>query len=221
MNRYEHFPRFQDMFNVLAITHRLQGSDDLRGKMQTEYFDVLESYPIEAVEFAYQSLRRKMKKWPVPADWLEALPPYGGIGRLPLASPAEITESDAAESLGYEAASVCTCRACVEAGCFMPPRFVPRLDRDGNVMDRRHPDRQGRALTLGRWIHGAELKAWYASRAAFYEQLYAIRDAEKMARFLPRPADTQKRIANLANFAKWRIADTKAPKEPPADEAHE
>ena len=106
---------------------RATPSEDMRMQMKNEYFAVLESYPVGAVEVAYQSLRRKMKKWPVPADWLEALPPVNSAERLPLMSDAEVKETEAAERLGYEAESVCTCKFCVEANLVMPPRFDPAI----------------------------------------------------------------------------------------------
>lgn len=191
----EHFDTFGDWFDVLAVTHRLTASEDLRVRMKAEYFDVLRPYPLEAVASSYESLRRKMKKWPVPADWLENLPPFGSVMRLPLASPEEIAENDEAEKLGYERAHVCTCQACVAADCFLPPRYVPRI-YDGAMIERRHPTKQGRPLLLGRWIHGEELKRWYRARANFYAQKALL--APTLPIFLE-PADRIARIAIEAN----------------------
>jgi hypothetical protein len=199
-----HLGQFAEWFNSLAVIHRLACSEDLKAKMLAEYFAVLEPYPIEAIESAYQSLRRKMKKWPVPADWLENLPPYGSTARLPLASPAEVAESDEAERLGYEAAAVCTCSRCVQAECFMPPRYVPRLDDQGQLIERRHPSRTGRALLLGRWLHGEELKRWYRARADFY----ALK--AKLAEKLPLPTSPDERLAQLRKTARGVIAETTA-----------
>jgi len=161
--------RFSEWFDVLAVTHRLQASDDMRGKMKAEYFDVLKSYPTRAVESAYQNLRRKMKKWPVPADWLENLPPFGSVTRLPMMTHEEARDSDEAESLGYERAEFCRCAVCErENATHLKSRHIPRLN-NGEVIERQHPKRQGRPVLLGRWIHGDELKRWYAGRAQFYE----------------------------------------------------
>lgn len=165
-----HLQRFSEWFDVLAVTHRLNASEDIRGRMKSEYFDVLRSYPIEAVASAYESLRRKMKKWPVPADWLEALPPFGSTGRLTLLTAEEEAENDAAEALGYEAAAYCHCSICErDQATHLKPRYVPRLDRDGQVMERRHPTRMGRPILLGMWLHGRPLKNWYIARARYYE----------------------------------------------------
>lgn len=162
-----HYQQFGDWFDVLAVTHRLQATEDQRTRMKAEYFDVLRSYPVEAIASSYESLRRKMKKWPVPADWLENLPPFGSTARLPPASPEEVAENDEAERLGYEAQAVCTCALCVAADCFLPPRYVPRMYQ-GEVIERRHPTKQGRPLLLGMWLHGESLKRWYRARAEFY-----------------------------------------------------
>ena len=169
------FNQFCEWFDVLAVTHRLACTEDLRGKMKAEYFQVLQPYPMEVVESAYQTLRRKMKKWPVPADWLEAMPPFGGVARLPLMTAAEQREHDHAEALGYEAEGVCACPLCAAEGVVMPPRYVPRQDRDGNFFERRHPSKQGHAALLGRWIHGKELRAWWTARAKFYEKLQSLK----------------------------------------------
>lgn len=198
-----HLRAFSDWFDVLAVTHRLQAPEDMRSKMKSEYFDVLRPYPIEAVSSAYESLRRKMKKWPVPADWLEALPPAGNTGRLMLATAAEVTENDEAERLGYEAVGRCACPRCVEAGCFLPPRYVPRLDRDGLTFERRHPLRDGRPILLGRWLHGEDLKRWYAARAQFYEL------KTKLGVELPLSALPEDRIQRLATEARAVMAEVR------------
>ena len=205
------FDRFCEWFDVLAVTHRLQSTEDLRGKMKAEYFDVLQSYPMEAVETSYQNLRRKMKKWPVPADWLENLPPTGSVARLPQMTHAEMRENDEAEALGYEAASVCRCAACVAANCLMPPRYVPRLDREGNPIERRHPVRVGRAILLGRWIHGSELRAWYNARAGWYEadqELQRQIAAHSMHR--GSPEERLNRLERFARSAKTTLAESTA-----------
>ena len=168
---------FSDWFDVLAVTHRLQAREDMRAKMKSEYFDVLRAYPLAIVESAYQTLRRRSKKWPTPADWCEALPPVSSVSRLAPMTREEQRESDHAESLGYEAEGPCACALCVAEGVVMPPRYVPRRDREGNFYERRHPVRQGRAVLLGRWIHGAELRSWWVARANFYEQLHALKPA--------------------------------------------
>lgn len=195
---------FAQWFNVLAVTHRLMASEDLKGRMLAEYFDVLRPYPFEAVEQSYQALRRKMKKWPVPADWLEALPAFGSVWRLPPLTDAEYQLNDEAEKLGYEREAVCQCRSCVDAGCFMPPRYVPVIDRDGKTIERRHPHRNSVPVLLGRWIHGDELKRWYAARARFYEM------KDKLAIKLPISDLPDDRLKRLTTEAVAVIAETKS-----------
>lgn len=203
---FEHdFQRFSDWFDVLAVTHRISGGEDLRQKMKAEYFDVLQSYPTDAVESAYQTLRRKMKKWPVPADWLEALPPSGSVSRLPELTRDEMRENDRAEALGYEAEDICKCTACVTANCVMPPRYVPRLDGQGREMERRHPVRAGRAVLLGRWLHGAELRAWYSARAVYYGLKGQIDAAEKAE--TTRKRTPEERMQRMTRLARLKIAE--------------
>jgi hypothetical protein len=200
------FDKFREWFDVMAITHGKSFSDDLRARTTAEYFDVLRPYPYELVQMSYETLRRKMKKWPVPADWLEALPPHSSVLRLPLMHDKEIERNDYAESVGYEWPSFCQCDVCVRDGAtHLKPRFVPRIDAHGNVTERRHPARQGRAIILGRWIHGAELKAWCAARADFYIRKTAIENAMKSERFT-----VQQRTERMSVAAAGVIAEHRA-----------
>lgn len=195
-----HAAKFSEWFDVLAVTHSKPfPGEEIRNRAKAEYFDVLRPYPIEAVSYAYESLRRKMKKWPVPADWLENLPPFGSAARLPPLTDAETAQNDDAERLGYEAAAVCECAFCVQAGCFMPPRYVPRLDAQGQVIERRHPKSDGRAVLLGRWIHGYELKSWYAARAQYYS-LKTLLDEQTQAQrsVSSQPEDRIRRLEQRA-----------------------
>lgn len=199
------FNQFSNWFDILAVTHRLSVNEDLKAKMKAEYFDVLRSYPMDAVETSYQNLRRKMKKWPVPADWLEALPPFGSIERLTPLTADEKAQNDEAETLGYEREEICKCRLCVEADCVMPPRYVPRVN--GEVIPRRDPVRMGRPVLLGRWLHGKELKSWYAARARYYEQKTVVWAALLKEKTL----DSRQRIEKLAVTAKVAIMQNAAP----------
>jgi hypothetical protein len=201
------YARFSEWFDVLAVTHRLQGSEDMRGKMKAEYFDVLRSYPFRAVESAYQTLRRKMKKWPVPADWLEALPPFGSVTRLPLMTDAEADESDEAERLGYERDEFCHCALC-ERGhtTHLKSRCVPRLDANGHELERQHPRRQGRPVLLGRWIHSDELRRWAAARGAFYEQKDVIGQAMQLEQ-ITRRSSPELRLKHLETQVAAKIAE--------------
>lgn len=161
---------------MLAVTHRLQAAEDLRAKMKAEYFAVLRDYPVDIVQQAYETLRRRMKKWPVPADWLEAFPPFGSVERLPVATPEQIAMNAEAERLGYEPEEYCRCEICVrEEATHLKSRYVPIVvGPDEKVIERRDPHRAGRPILLGRWIHGHELKRWYAARAKFYEMKNTI-----------------------------------------------
>lgn len=194
--------KFEEWFDVLAVTHRLQAKPELLVKMRAEYFAVLQPYSFEAVESAYQSLRRKMKKWPVPADWLEALPLMSSVDRLPVLTAEELAQNDEAERLGYERPTICACAACRAADVHLPSRYVPQLDRDGHEIARRHPTRAGKAILLGRWLHGHELKRWYAARAKFYELKTKIEAAQK-AQHAQTP---EERMARLVQISRGTIA---------------
>jgi hypothetical protein len=192
-------PRFCEWFDLLAVTHRLMATEDLRQKMKAEYFDILRDYPVEVIEYAYGTLRRRMKKWPVPADWMEALPPMAEGWRLPLATDAEMAEITAAERQGYDSGGGCTCPTCTAAGCtHLPSRYVPRLNQDGEVIQRRWPERS-RPVILGRWIHGDELRCWYAARAKCYEAVALIKSADDAARL--RRLSTEDRMLRLVKRA--------------------
>lgn len=201
------YERFSEWFEVLAVSHRMNASEHTRGQMKAEYFDVLQSYPFDAVEFAYQNLRRKMKKWPVPADWLENLPPFGNVNRLEVISAEDLRETQAAEALGYEQRDVCRCAICQqELAAPLQSRFVPRQDRDGHPIERRHPGRVGRAIMLGRWIHGDELRRWYFARQQFYDLKKKLKidlDTENAAQ----RSSPHARMERLVTEAKAQIAE--------------
>jgi hypothetical protein len=199
--------RFGDWFETLAVIHRLAGSEDARLRMKAEYFDVLRPYAVIAVESAYQTLRHRMKKWPVPADWLEALPPHGSATRLPLLTFEEQRENDEAERLGYEAEKYCHCRECEAADAtHIKPRYVPRLDQHGHTIDRQHSTRPNRAVSLGRWIHGTELKGYYAAMGAFF----ALRAKLEAKAGLP-VLTPEERIERMKREAKALQAEATAP----------
>ena len=203
MNTTSDFDRFAEWFDVLAVTHRLTAGADLRPKMRAEYFAVLAPYSLEAVTDAYESLRRKMKKWPVPADWLEALPRTSSVDRLPALTGDEMRDTEEAERLAYEQPEICRCHLCVAADCHMPPLYVPRTDREGGTLERRHPIRRGKAVLLGEWLHGQRLKAWYVARAQFYE-LKAKLDADAKAK---RALTPEERMQRLITTSRSTIAE--------------
>lgn len=195
------YDRFCEQFDLLAVTHRLVASEDLRAKMKAEYFDILRPYPLPAIEGAYQTLRRRMKKWPVPADWFEAMPASHALLRLPLATAEELAEVEEAQALGHERDELCQCPVCVRAQTtHLHPRYVPRLDRDGGLIKRRHPTKP-EPIVLGRWLHGDELRAWCAARAEFYLAYRALCDqVERERRAVP--TDPEARMQRLITVAR-------------------
>jgi hypothetical protein len=161
------YSTFKDWFEILAITHRLGARGEILEKMKGEYFDVLRMHDMDRVRRAYEKLRRSAKRWPVPADWCEALPPHDPTERLPTMTRDQIRESDEAEAKFYEG-DVCHCTACVAAHAdHLPIRDVPRLDAQGEMIAMRHPKKRT-PVYVGRWIHGQELKRWWGARGQFF-----------------------------------------------------
>lgn len=195
-------PQFSTWFDVLAVTHgKGFPNEDIRTRAKSEYFDVLRPYPMEAVASAYETLRRKMKKWPVPADWLEALPPGGASRQLPVLTTAQAQESDEAEALGYERREPCRCLQCQRDGTtHMFSRYVPRYE----LGERRHPNRN-RTVLLGRWLHGDELRRWYIARAQFHA-LKETMDAKIAARAKATQTPEQ-RLARVVKTAHGVVAE--------------
>lgn len=163
---------FSDMFGELALMFRFYGSDEQRAAALGAYFQTLQTYPLERVRRGYEQLKVTATKWPVPAQWIAAMP--RGDSALPELDWRQVKASDEAERLFYEG-PLCRCAACEQAGItHMPVRYVPCLNGDGDVIPMTHPNRSQPVL-LGEWIHGPRLRQWYAAKAAFYAQLQALK----------------------------------------------
>ena len=170
-------PAFSEMFRELASMFRLYGNEDQKAATLGAYFETLQTYPLERVRQGYEQLKTTATKWPVPAQWIAAMPKQGGAD-LPVMSHAHARESDEAERLFYEG-DPCACADCILANAtHLPLRFVPCLDADGAVISQRHP-RTNKPTLLGEWIHGYRLKRWYAARAEFYTKLETLKPGVK------------------------------------------
>lgn len=166
-------PAFAEMFQDLATIFKLYGTEDQKASTLSAYFNTMQKYPLERVRQGYDNLKATAQKWPVPAQWIAAMPSGQGAD-LPLMSLTAARESDDAENRFYEG-ELCACSGCVAANVtHMPLRFVPCLDGNGEVIPMLHPRTQTRKL-LGEWIHGHRLKRWYAARAEFYQKLESLK----------------------------------------------
>lgn len=162
-------PSFSVCFDRLSrLSLNFSPRQDDREHVKSEYFEALRAYPITAIEAATDRLRDTCTTWPKIPDWIAALPATGSVSQLPLATEAEMREVEQAEGWVYNQPEVCHCTDCMAADCHMPPRYVPRENRDGTVVTVQHPSRPSRPIVLGIFLHGEPLKRWYAARAAFF-----------------------------------------------------
>lgn len=168
---------FAEMFQDLTAMFKFYGTEDQKAAALSAYFQTLQRYPLDRVRVGYETLKETAQKWPVPAQWIAAMPRSEG-GDLPLMDWRQVKASDEAERLFYEG-PFCRCDVCTEASAtHLNLRYVPCLDANGDVIPMRHPHRS-RPVMLGRWIHGHELKRWYVARAQFYERLHRLQPKVK------------------------------------------
>lgn len=168
---------FSEMFRELASMFRLYGNEDQKAATLSAYFETLQTYPLERVRQGYEQLKTTATKWPVPAQWIAAMPKAPGADLLVM-SHSQARDSDEAERLFYEG-QPCPCADCVVAHVsHMPVRFVPCLDANGETISMRHPRTQKPTL-LGEWIHGHRLKRWYGAKAEFYQKLASLNPGVK------------------------------------------
>jgi hypothetical protein len=172
---------FGEMFTDLTKIFRFYGTEDQKSASLNSYFDTLQAYSLERVRAGYEQVKVTATKMPVPAQWIAAMPKGS---ELPLMTRSQAAEYDDAERKFFEG-ELCRCRACVEDDAtHLPLRFVPCLDAHGDVITLQHPWRQ-KPVCLGRWIHGAELKRWWAARGAFYTALAALGPKRMPAKVVP------------------------------------
>lgn len=142
------------------------------------YFDVLKAHDIADVLLAGKACINKHKTFPAVADWLAELPPTARARPADVRQMRadEVDEHETARQLGYED-EPCLCAECERAGVMHRPlRFVP-LERGDGEHERAYNPRRKQMEIVGLWIHGEDLRRFYAARDAFY----ALRDDPRKA----------------------------------------
>jgi hypothetical protein len=168
-----------DLFAFMAIVRELirvfpkRMSDDEIGDLSKAYFATLRRFTIAELQAGADAWMQRGKFFPKPAEWREAIPHRSATASVALAplTPVEMAEYMDAERRGFEG-DPCACRRCRGAGVdHRFTRYAPESDELGR-------DLRGligeRSVVRGRWLHGEELRCWYAARDAFM----ALRDAD-------------------------------------------
>lgn len=169
---------FDRAFRRVLSAFRVRLASSERDELTTIYFKVLAGYELAEVLAAGLHCIQTLKKFPVPADWIEALETARSArGTRPeitcrQMTTTEVEELTAAEGARYEGA-VCTCVACAESGIARPIRFVPTLVN--GTEDRAYHPRRQRVEIVGHWAHGAELVRWYAARDRFFDTFKRVK----------------------------------------------
>ena len=155
---------FAAIFAKLRTIFPLRGDHGEIQQIVASYFRVLMKFPLRAVEAGADKCLETCQHFPKPMEWLKNIPRQQSASYPPLVEP-EASEQRRAIALHYED-EPCTCHLCNAAGVtHRLLRFVPDEDRDGNDL-RMLLD--GKVVVCGHWVHGEELKRWYAARDAFH-----------------------------------------------------
>lgn len=145
-----------------------QSPEQLNSRIDA-YFHALKKLPLSVVTAKADEWLKREKKFPVPAQWVSVI--VHTAVELPVLTPREAQEWQAAERQGWES-EPCDCPRCVSAGVSeKPARFVPEFDREDRDVKARIGDR---IVTVGHWAHGDELARWYTARAAFWNRCYEL-----------------------------------------------
>jgi hypothetical protein len=166
---------FREMLGVFP--KRLDGTET--DAMSKAYFHALRRHTIAELQAGADAWMQRGKFFPKPAEWRESIPRNAAAAFVSLdpLTPVEAAEYLDAERRHYEG-DPCNCRRCVGAGVdhrFL--RYVPETNADGR-------DARGligeRAVVRGRWIHGEELRRWYAARDGFMAKFQQIATSRQM-----------------------------------------
>jgi len=150
---------FADLRRVFPI--RADESD--ARQLIASYFAAFRRFPLARVKAGAEAWIAHGKRFPRPAEWIEAMPQptvQAAVGELS-ADEADVWLE--AERRRWEGRP-CSCPACRQAGVSRRPiRFVPEFDADDADVRGRIGDR---VITRGHWAHGDELARWYAAKDA-------------------------------------------------------
>lgn len=161
---------FNLVFSDVRRVFPLRADDTETKQLMNSYFQAFRRYPLGQVRAGAESWVAHGKRFPKPAEWIDAIPRAGVGQRLPELTALEASDYQAAEARAYDG-DPCWCVACREAGVdhrFL--RFVPDTDREGIVIKARIGDRQ---VYRGHWAHGFELHRWYQARDQFWADVKA------------------------------------------------
>lgn len=188
---------FAALFENLRRVFALRASAAELTQIQGLYFKAFRRYALDQVQAGADAWLARGAKFPKPHDWIHAIPreAQGGVvGPSPVPKD-EVADLREAIRLGF-VGDPCGCFLCQRAGVshrFL--RHVPLEDEHGRAVRAVLDDRP---VTRGRWIHGEELRAWYAARDAF--------DAERL-QFPSRSFPTPRRDrVFIAPFRAWVVA---------------
>lgn len=173
-------PAFRELFDNLRFSGlSFTPPKDRTDQALATYFQALEPYPFHAVKQAYDTLQHGLTKWPAVSQWVQALPKHGlGMGEMGMMDWRQAKEWTEAERLFYEG-DPCGCADCILANVtYLPTRYVPCLDANGDTIPMRHPNKPLPVLR-GEWLHGFPLKRWYSARAEFYQKLETLKPGMK------------------------------------------
>jgi hypothetical protein len=138
-----------------------------------------------------------MKRFPKPAEWIDALPKAKAAGLLQL-SVDQSEEYRDAVARGFEA-DPCRCHLCRETGVSLRPlRYVPDTEPDGSDLRRADGDK---IITLGHWAHGDELANFYAARDTFWVDFRKLVGKRLMVPPLPADDVDDSMAANPEEFS--------------------
>ena len=161
-------PAFVAAFKRLALSFRLKMRPAEVDNLSGIYFTMMEAYPLHEVVAAGNATIRSFRRFPKPADWLDVITrdKVGAPPDVRVMTTTEASEYVRAERLRYED-DPCSCLLCQAVGTTRPLRFVPDFtDQDRDEKAFCQPKQK--TVTVGHWIHGADLERWYVARDAFF-----------------------------------------------------
>jgi len=171
---------FMQVFRSVQRVFPLRGEEHEVNDVGASYFKALKRFDLKAVQSGADRWLQQGKRFPKPAEWIDAIP-----RRLETVEIAALAGLEAKEWLDAEQQrwenSPCLCPECRAANVEEKPlRFVPN-----------DPIEQGkigeRIVTRGHWIHGWDLFRWYQARADFYNRCVELGLRGDVLRLKPEP----------------------------------
>lgn len=198
------FP-FLALFTTLTKVFPFRGDEAETSDIGRAYFKTLRKFPFDLVKVGADNCMAALEKFPKPAEWAKHIPKRLPGPEIPPLTTAESAEWRDAEKRGYEG-DPCRCRECCETGMdTMLQRFVPSEPEERALLG-------DRMVLRGHWIHGDDLRRWYAAKEKFWTEFRNGVGAKTMgAPTILRKMSATERIE--AAFAKHRTAIEREPGE--------